>query len=360
MLVPLPLHQGCYNRCVPELRKDPVISRWVIISSERARRPKDDRRKLEDETSDDPASCPLEAGRESSTPPEVYAIREPGTSPDTPGWQIRVTPNKYPALLPQGEPARRHDGVLTSIEGVGRHEMVIETPDHFRHLDAQPVDHITLILEVFQQRIRALREDARTAYVLVFRNQGRSAGASLHHPHSQIIATPIIPPHIEEELRGSLDYWKRTHHCVYCDLAEQVRQESELVVSQHVGALAFCPYASIFPYEVWIAPLRHQADFADADRETLVEVARVLRTVLLKLRQAQGKLSYNLVLHTAPSPHAAERQFPSSHSHYHWHLELYPRVTQPAGCEWGGGLHINPVPPEEAAHHLRSLEVNAD
>ncbi|OPX22503.1 MAG: hypothetical protein B1H03_04255 [Planctomycetales bacterium 4484_113] len=343
-----------------ELRKDPIISRWVIISSERGRRPKENQREDEDATVvESTEDCPFEMGRESSTPPEVYAIRERGTAPDTPGWQVRVTPNKYPALSPEGEPTLHEHGLFVSINGVGIHEMVIETPDHSRQLDAQPVERIALILGVYQQRIRTLRQDPRVAHVLVFRNQGTGAGASLHHPHSQIVATPIIPNRIEQELGGSLTYWQRTGHCIYCDLTEQVRRESEFVVHQRDGVLAFCPYASIFPYEVWIVPEEHAADFADADDRLLVVVARVLKTVLLKQREALGEFSYNLVLHTVPAPQAVEREFPSASTHYHWHIELYPRLTKPAGCEWGAGVFINPVPPEEAARHLRKLDVAA-
>ena len=342
-----------------ELRKDPIIFRWVIISTERAKRPTEKHAGRE-EKADDPAGCPFEEGSEASTPPEIYALRKPATSPDTPGWRIRVTPNKYPALLMEGDPAAQQQGLFTRIPGVGAHETVIETPDHFRHLEAQPLPHLTRILEVFQQRICALRADPRIAYVLVFRNQGRSAGASLHHPHSQIVGLPVIPTRIEEELAGSLAHWKRTGECVFCDLTKQVLEKDELVVHRDDGVLAFCPYASIFPYETWILPEAHQADFADAGNELLAGIARALKVVLMKHREALGKLSYNMVLHTLPSTDAVVDDFPASHQHYHWHLEIYPRLTQPAGCEWGAGIHINPKTPEEAAMHLRSIKAEVD
>ncbi len=341
---------------MPELRKDPVLNRWVIIATERAKRPSDFV-PAEEEDVGEPAKCPFCPGHETATPPEVLAVRDEGTAPNTPGWQIRVTPNKFPALRIEGGLDRRGVGMFDKMNGVGAHEVIIESSDHYKKIHEHPPDYIAKILGVMQQRIRDLTGDMRFEYVLVFKNQGKAAGASLSHSHSQIIATPIVPKRVAEELEGSLAHWSLKKRCIFCDTIHQIQYAGDLLVYDNDSFIVISPFAAMFPFELWILPKEHEADFLSVNEKQLLDLAQVLKIMLLKWYKALGNINYNMVLHTIPSPNAVEEQFPLAHAHYHWHIELFPRLTKTAGFEWGTGFYINPTPPEEAAEYLRNLDV---
>ncbi len=184
---------------MPELRKDPITSRWVIIATERGKRPVDFA-----PTAPDPEGqgCPFCPGQESRTPPEIYAFRESNSAPNGPGWGVRVVPNKFPALRIEGELGKEGSGVFDKMNGIGAHEVIIESPDHHATLEQQPIEHIAKVLEIYKLRMQDLMRDMRFRYILIFKNHGRSAGASLPHPHSQLIATPVTPKRVKEELTG--------------------------------------------------------------------------------------------------------------------------------------------------------------
>jgi UDPglucose--hexose-1-phosphate uridylyltransferase len=328
---------------VPELRKDPVVGRWVIISTERARRPTD--------FNTEPVRprggpCVFCTGNEDKTPPEIVAIRPPDTRRDTPGWSLRVVPNKFPALRIEGDLEPSGEGLYDRMNGVGAHEVVIETPDHYASLATLPSDAVADVFLTFRDRILDLKKDPRFEYVLVFKNHGEPAGASLEHPHSQLIATPIIPIMVSEELKGSQEYWERKERCVWCDIIRQERRDRRRVVAESGGFVALEPFAPRFPFETWILPVRHRSAFEESGVEELRGLADMVGTFMRRMNRALSSPPFNFMLHTAPLRDGALE-------HFHWHLEIIPKLTRVAGYEWGSGFFINPAPPEDAAEALR-------
>jgi UDPglucose--hexose-1-phosphate uridylyltransferase len=340
---------------MPELRKDPVLGRWVIISTERGKRPSDFSH-TESEPVSNPANCPFEAGHEEMTPPEVYSVRPPGSQPDSPGWKLRVIPNKFPALRIEGQLGRKGLGLYDKMNGVGAHEVVIENPDHLRDLDARTIEENFLIYRAYRDRIVDLLRDERFEYIMVFRNYGIQAGASLAHPHSQIIATPIVPKRVTEELNGSLQHYRYKKRCIFCDIIDQEQMLEERIVMASNHFMVLCPFAAAHPFELWIIPTRHQADYTQASDDELRDLAGVMGRLVGKYKKTLGEVHYNYVVHTTPSEGALEENFPHGHAHYHWHIEMFPRLTKTAGFEWGTGFYINPTPPEEAARYLREVD----
>jgi len=328
-----------------------VVGRWVIIAAERRFRPRDfDVHGNAAPTG--PDVCPFCPGHESYTTPEVLAYRPPGSPANGPGWTTRVVSNKFPALQVEGELDRRGEGIYDRMNGIGAHEVIIESPDHTKELSELSVEEIERVLLAFRERMRDLKNDLRFRYIQVFKNHGAAAGASLEHGHAQLIATPIIPKTVQEELDGSLRHFQQKERCVYCDIVEQELREGRRLVRDEEGFVAIAPFAPRFSFETWILPKRHQASFDEMEPEGLSALARVLRDTLGRLRRALDGPSYNFLIHTAPcrEPHL---------EHYHWHLEIFPKLAHVAGFEWGTGFYINTTPPEESAKYLRELEARA-
>jgi UDPglucose--hexose-1-phosphate uridylyltransferase len=328
---------------MPELRRDPVVGRWVIIATERLRRPRDFARQQPARRGGPCVFCP---GHERETPPEILAYRGSPGVPNGSGWRVRVVPNKFPALRVEGGLERRGEGMYDLMNGVGAHEVVIESPDHERELGDQPPEVVEEVLRAYRDRIADLKRDERFRSVTVFKNRGAEAGASLEHPHSQLIATPVVPLTLNDELDNAGAYYRFRERCLFCDIVQQeLDARSRLVLAgEHVVALA--PFAARFPFETWLLPRRHAAAFEDLKAEELHDLARVLRAVLAKLDRAIADPPYNLLLHSAPF---GAGDSPS----YHWHFEVVPKLVGMAGFELGSGFHINPVPPEDAARFLR-------
>ena len=334
---------------MPELRKDPVTGRWVIISTDRARRPSDfsrERAIIKGE-----GFCPFCPGNESKTPPEILAYR-PGEDgrPNTAGWNLRVIPNKFPALGIEGDLDRRADGMFDKMNGIGAHEVVIETPNHMETLATMPVKRVEDIFWAFRDRILDLKRDRRFKYILVFKNHGEAAGASLEHPHSQLIALPILPKQVVEELEGAKRYFANKERCIFCDIIRQEMDSGVRVAAENPDFVTLSPYAPRFPFETWILPKHHEAAFENSSSRIYENLARMLRSILSKADQVLDHPAYNLVLHTSPVQEDANE-------YYHWHLEIIPKLTKTAGFEWGTGFYINPTPPEEAARFLREAVV---
>jgi UDPglucose--hexose-1-phosphate uridylyltransferase len=332
---------------MPELRKDPIIGRWVIIATERGKRPHDF---VVEEEVVKGGFCPFCPGNEHTTPPEIFAFRLPDTPPNTPGWQLRVVNNKFPALVLKGEPDRQGEGMFDKMNGIGTHEVIIESPDHSLNLATLPVEHFVLVLNAYQERIRRLAEDPRMRYVLVFKNQGRAAGASLEHSHSQLISLPIVPELVMEELNGSRFYYNWKERCVFCDMIRQELQQRVRVVLENEEFVALCPFAPRAPFEVWILPKSHHSSYVDLREESVKLLAEIFAETLKRLNKSLSRAPYNFILHTAP---VREPDIP----YYHWHFEIMPKLTLMAGFEWGSGFFINPTPPEDAATYLREVEL---
>jgi len=332
-----------------ELRRDPVIGRWVIIAVERANRPQ---AYVPPEKPRSAGVCPFCPGNEHMTPPEVLAYRPPGSPKDGPGWWVRCVSNKFPALAAEGQIRRHGDGMYDRIDGVGAHEVVIETPKH----DVSPGDYdqheFQEILWAYRDRALDLARDQRFRYILIFKNHGRTAGATLDHPHSQIIALPIVPKRVQEELAGAKTYFDYKERCVFCDIMDQERRDHVRVVESNASFVAFCPYASRFPFETWIVPRRHESHFRDIQKNDLTLLGEILGHTLQRIKTILKDPHFNYIVHTTPCD---QGMLP----HYHWHIEVMPKLTQVAGFEWGTGFYINPTPPEVAAEYLRGVEIAA-
>ncbi|MBI3330842.1 MAG: galactose-1-phosphate uridylyltransferase [Candidatus Omnitrophica bacterium] len=326
-----------------ELRRDPVMGRWNIIETEGPAGP--EAFEVAEHTPSG-GRCPFCAGNEGMTPPEIYAVRPPGGSPNGPGWRLRVVSNKFPALKIEGDLDRRGIGVFDFCNGVGAHEVIIETPDHQRQMSDLTLEEFSSVITAFKVRSLDLRGDRRLRYTLIFKNFGLAAGASLEHSHSQLIALPIVPKRVQEELKGAERYFEFRERCPYCDMLHQELQDDERLVCENYSFVALCPFMSGVPFEVWVLPKEHRADFAQIGPEAVGDFARILKEVLQRVRGALSNPAYNFIIHTAPIE-TRERE------EYHWHLELIPKLTRIAGFEWGTGFYINPTSPERAAKALR-------
>lgn len=343
-----------------ELRQNPANLIWTVIASERSKRPHDFVIRQDEKQDAKGAKCPFCPGNEEMTPPEVLALGREDDRPNTPGWQVRVVPNKFPALSQDAEPLSpdseggvEKDRLYPHMPGIGAHEVVIESPDHDTPFGKHSQEQMVNIIRAIMLRAEELREDRRLVYFQLFKNQGRAGGASLEHVHCQIIATPFIPAVVDEELRIARDYHEDYGECVYCDILRSELAADRRVVEAQDGFVTIAPYASRFPYELWIIPRAHSDSFTDMDRSQVESLARVLRHTFRRLELAFTFLPYNLILHT--SPWAIRYR-----AYYHWHIEVLPRLTTIAGFELGTGYYINPTAPELAASTLRNTEIDID
>lgn len=341
-----------------ELRHDPLNRRWVIIASDRDQRPRDF--ELAKDQPVDPAHCPFCEGHESQTPKEILALRPEGSAPNGPGWSVRVIPNRYPALAIEGLPDRRGVGLYDRMHGIGAHEVILESPHHGIELEDQPIDQLTKIVTIWRDRVVDLMRDARFKYILLFKNKGGAAGATLSHPHGQIIATPVTPRAVAMELESSRAHHQLKERCLICDFITQEMEDGRRIVLLNEHFIAFAPYASRFPFEVTLAPRRHLHEFGLIPNDLLPAFASSLSEVLKRLKLLLRNPAYNFVLHTAPNTNVLPRRggyFVTLEYDWHWHVEILPRLTRVAGFEWGTGFHINPTAPEEAARSLREVEL---
>ena len=325
-----------------QLRRDPITGRWIIVNTEKPMPP--DRFDIERPKKKGKKDCPFCPGNEQLTPPEIIAHRRIG-SPNSPGWWIRVVPNKYPALKIEGTLDKEGIGVFDKINGIGAHEVIIDSPDHFTELSDVDDKQAEEVIWAYRARSIDLRRDKRFKYVLIFRNYGKAAGASLEHPHSQLIALPIVPKRVNEEVKSANEYYEYKERCVFCDLIRQELEDRERIVAENKHFIAFAPFVSRFPYELWIIPKKHRSDFSLLEKEEVRPLGVILRDALRKLKIVLKDPPYNFIIHTSPI-NGHERE------DYHWHIEIMPKLVQVAGFEWGSGFYINPVTPEEAAKNL--------
>lgn len=328
-----------------ELRKDPVTGRWVIISTERGRRPSDFGAPPPPPKG---GFCPFCPGNEDKTPPEIMAFRPEGSPRNGRGWRLRVVPNKFPALRVEGELDREGVGLYDKIAGIGAHEVIIETPSHNDSLASLSTTHFEEVLWAYRDRMLDLRRDLRLRYGMIFKNHGEAAGATLEHPHSQLIALPIVPHLVAEEMAGAKDYYDYKERCIYCDILRQEIQQGERIIMENGDFLVVAPFASFSPFEAWIIPKRHNSFFEDSEVQEIQSLALIFSETLRRLEKALNFPPYNFTLHTTPFN---QRNL----EYYHWHFEIIPKLTKFAGFEWGSGFFINPTPPEEAAKFLREL-----
>jgi len=340
---------------MPQLRKDPVVGRWVIIASDRKFRPSSFI--VEESLEPEGQFCPFCSGNEEKTPPEIYAVRPDMSPPNSPGWTVRVVPNKYPALKIEGTLDKKGEGMYDLMNGIGAHEVVIESPEHSLQMEDFSLDHLGTIIRVYRDRCIDLKRDQRLRYLMLFKNFGKEAGASLVHSHTQIIATPVTPKRVKEELAGAKRYYEYKDRCVFCDMLDQEIEKKERVVAVNQGFIAMAPFASRFPFETWIVPIRHSPDFEALSESEEKQFAEIIHIVLKKLSLALTKPPYNFVLHSSPNRYFRPGHWETIEKDYHWHLEVIPRLTNAGGFEWGTGFYINPTSPEEAAEFLQSVTI---
>jgi UDPglucose--hexose-1-phosphate uridylyltransferase len=330
-----------------QMRQDPVTKHWVLYAPARSRRPREYGSRGNDRAPvpAHDAACPFCPGNEE---------RLAGIEMEIPGvggtWAIRVVPNKYPALTLEGSGIRTPAGLYRVMEGFGCHEVIIETPCHNRQPSRMSVQGVEEIVRAYDHRYSILEALPGIRAVILFRNHGPAAGTSLLHPHSQIIATGIVPRHIrhrDDAARSYFDDWGR---CLHCDMAEQELSDGRRVVLANERFVAYVPFAAAVPFEIWIVPRRHRACFGGLTDEERADFAAALHSVLGKLDEACGDPDYNYVIHSSAGCGADE-------AHLHWHLQLMPRLVTPAGFEMGSGIHINPSIPEEDAALLRGADV---
>ncbi len=317
-----------------------------MISTDRQKRPNDFL--LQRATVIGREHCPFCPGHESMTPPEVLAYRRNDSAPNTPGWDLRVVPNKFPALRVEGTLDRQGEGLFDRMSGIGAHEVVIEHTDHDKTFATMSEQDLVQVLWAFRDRVHDLKNDIRFRHILLFKNQGAAAGATLEHGHSQLIALPIVPSFVREELDGARRHYQDKERCVFCDILHQEIGAGRRIVDANADVVALAPYASRVPFETWLLPRVHASRYEDAPRHVVEGLAAMLKSLVTRLDAALDTPPYNLIVHSAPLRDDAGPYF-------HWHVEVMPRISRVAGFEWGSGFYINPTAPEEATDVLRKV-----
>ena len=341
---------------MPELRYDPLRQYWVSIAMERGMRPSDFV-KPDDELSGG-GFCPFCQGNEHVTPPEVYALRTDGSPPNGPGWELRVVPSKFRALAMEGDLNYEAEGILEKMNGFGVHEVVIETPQHDLGMADYPLGHLEEIIWAFLSRLIELEKDPRFRYVMIAKNHGGTAGATLAHSHSQLLAAPIIPPAVSTELDSAREYYREKGRCLVCDVVEQELKAKERIVSQNDDLVTLAPFASQVPFELLIVPKKHQHAFAEITESQIASLAWAMKDALTRLKLTLKDPAYNLAFHIAPNTNAKppSENWTTLRMDFHWHVEVIPRLIQSHGFERGMGFYVNFTPPEEAVTYLRESD----
>ncbi|MGB0645736.1 MAG: galactose-1-phosphate uridylyltransferase [Bradymonadia bacterium] len=328
-----------------ELRKDPLTGNWVIIASERALRPN---QFMRSETADHGNELnPFAVGNESLTPPEIMRIPNP-EAPDT--WLIRVIPNKYPALAVEGATGTLREGLYEHKDGLGAHEVIIESPDPTFNLEELPIAHLEKALWTYRERMQDLSRDIRLIFSMLFRNSGPGAGATVRHGHAQLIALPVVPSQVQQRLECARRHYEHTGANVFSQLVQQESTDTQRIVCASESFVCITPYASRTPFELMIIPKDQKARYENVEDGHLNDLARILSESLRRLKRVLGNVDYNLMIQSAPK---SEEHAPW----YRWHIQIVPTLTQVAGFEWGTGFHINPVSPETAAKTLKTVHL---
>lgn len=332
-----------------ELRLNAITRDWVIIATERAKRP-DEFAKPHTETIAIPSyspTCPFCLGNEDLTGIESYRFN------DNRGWRVRAVYNKYPALFPVGQAIRKVEGINRSLSGVGFHEVIIEHPRHDLTTALMEIEDVANIIRVYRQRYAEIRHDPRIASIIIFKNHGQGAGTSLEHPHSQLAATPIVPYQLRIRLQEAIRYFDDTGECIFCRTIKDELASRERIIAESEHFVAFIPYAALSPFHTWIFPRRHTSSFEEITDLEIEDLAKMLKTILAKLYYGLNNPDYNYTIRSIPT--AEERT-----DYFHWYIALIPRTTLAAGFELGSGMYINTSLPEESASFLRSVEIAAN
>lgn len=332
-----------------ELRKDPLMSRWVAVLSD-SKAPEEYPIFTEDVKESDCKFCP---GRENETLPEIAAIRREGSLPNGTGWWVRVIPSSKPILQIEGDLGRRGVGMYDKMNSIGANEILVETPEHNKRPEDIGFEQMVRIVTLYRERIADLEKDSRMRYILIYKNSCKEAGALYSHPHSQIIATPIIPKRVKEELDGAKQYYAYKERCIFCDMMSEELRYGQRIIFETKNFVAFCPYAQRFSFEFWIMPKRHSCAFQDIYADETEDLGLILYTTIKKLGTILKNPPYNYVIHTAPNRIPRRNHWHTLGEDFHWHMEVMPRLMRVSGFEWGSGFYVVTTSPEDAAKYLR-------
>jgi len=335
-----------------ELRKDILLGRWVAVLSD-SRTPSD--YELPPEGDEKETSCVLCPGREGETPREITSIRKPGTSANEPGWWVRTLPSVSPVFQVEGDLGRRGVGIFDRMNSIGANEIIVESPEHSTRPEDMGLDQMIRVISMYKARLADLERDSRLRYILIYKDSGKAAGQIFSHPASHIMATPVIPKVVKDELDSAKQYFTYKERCVFCDIIREELGTGERVIFETKGFLAFCPYAAQFPFESWIIPKRHACSFQEISEEEIGDMGMIVMTILKKLRQVFRNVPFNYFIHTAPNMVPRKNHWHTLGEDYHWHMEIIPRIIRTSGFEWGSGFYILPTSPENAAKYLREV-----
>ncbi len=328
-----------------ELRKDPVVDRWVIITDDPALSPSIP---LSAPQSQDKAFCPFCRGSEHLCPPEILANRPPDSLANDERWNLRVIPNRVPFLVIEEDLKRHAEGIYDMVSGVGANEVIIETPHHGRRQSAMDREELENLFWAYRDRIIDLKKDRRMRHVLIYKNSGKPSGATIDHTYSLLLALPIVPRDIVDELHGAQKHFDYKERCIYCDIISQEIRQEQRIIAETNTFLAIEPYAPRMPFETWILPKRHSCRFEEIEPKEVGDLSVIFKEVLAKLDRALNNPPYNYALHSAPFDSAYDR-------YYHWHMEILPRISIQSGLEWVSDLYVHSTAPEDAAHFLRNI-----
>jgi len=330
---------------VPQLRYNIATGDWVIFATERAKRPHDfiKAKKEEKVLPEYKENCPFCPGNENKTPGEIFRLG------DEKKWRARCVPNLFGALSPNENVQRKIDGIYISMGGYGNHEVIIENPRHNTCIALMSNEEVEDIIRVYKERYICLQDMPEIECIIIFKNHGLAAGTSLEHPHSQLIATPIIPPHIKGRIDVAQDYFEKTGNCVYCKTIEEELMAKTRVVLETDSFVSFLPYAGMGPFVIWICPKRHMSGFSEIKDEEIRDLASNLKSTLQKLYYGLDNPDFNYVIRSYAAKEKNVR-------YLHWYLNIIPRLSQPAGFELGSAMFINTSSPEESAEFLRQIK----
>jgi len=338
---------------VHELRKDILLGRWVEVLSE-SKEPSEYGLPSDIGTSE--KNCALCAGRETETPPEITSIRRQGTLPNTSGWWVRAIPSFDPLFKVEGNLDRRGVGLYDRMNSIGANEILIESPEHAVKPEDMGIEQMVRVIRLYRDRIADLNRDFRLRYILISKNSLFDSLRTFSHPVSSLVATPVIPKKIKDELENAKQYYDYKERCVFCDILREELKVGDRIILETRNFLCFCPYASSFPFEAWIIPKRHNCDFQEIYQEEIEDMGFVFMSMLKKLRAVfQGEVPLSYFLHTAPNRVPRRNHWHTLGDDYHWHLEIIPRLIMRSGFELGSGLFILTTSPEKAAKFLREV-----
>ena len=325
-----------------ELRREPVTRMWVVVTNDHPKGPSDYLPfKPPYQPQETKGGCPFCPGNEGTTPKETFSLSREGG-----GWSVRVIPNKFPFFHIEGEFDRRPEGMYDVMDAIGAHEIVVEAPEHKQSYAFMETPQIEKILFAYRERLMDLEKDRRFQQFLILKNY---PGVFNRHPHSHILAMPVIPRRIDEEVWGTLDYYQRKERCIFCDIIKEEILMKKRVVLETVHFLVFSPFASRYPFETWIVPKKHSPDFHHIDEEEMEDLSVAIQSLSIRFYKLLSDPPYSLAFHTSPIQSRFHR------SEYHWHIETRLRIGLREGFEWGTGFFVNPTPPEDAAAYLRKV-----